>query len=148
MYRLTEPGLDVLVGHMGGPYWAKKDAGAWSIPKGLVDADDTDEYATACREFSEEMGVPVPPGRPIDLGVFRQRTGKEIHIWAVEGDVDSEACVSNTFTMEWPPRSGRMQEFPEMDRAGWWSVDAAKERVVAGQIAVLDALCTRLASDL
>lgn len=132
--------VEVLLGHMGGPLWAHKDDGAWSIPKGLVDANDADEWAAAQREFSEEMGQRVPAGPTVDLGVFRQNRGKEIHIWALEGDIDAAPCSSNSFETEWPPKSGRIQAFPEIDRAEWFDLDVAQNKVVAGQRQVLDAL--------
>lgn len=132
--------FEVLLGHMGGPLWAGKDDRAWSIPKGLVDADDTDEWATAQREFSEEMGQRVPAGPAVDLGVFKQNRGKEIHIWALEGDMDAAQCSSNNFEMEWPPKSGRVQTFPEIDRAAWFDLNVAHDKVIAGQQQVLDAL--------
>jgi len=144
LYR-TSPGdaaamLEVLLGHMGGPLWVGKDDGAWSIPKGTVEADDTDEWAAAQREFNEEMGQQVPAGPAIDLGVFRQNRAKEIHIWALEGDMDPAQCSSNNFQMEWPPKSGRVQEFPEIDRAAWLDLEVARSKVVAGQRQVLGAL--------
>lgn len=125
---------------MGGPLWARKDAGAWSIPKGIVDAADGDERAAARREFTEEMGHPVPAGAEVDLGVFRQNRGKEIHIWAVLGDLDATRCSSNDFEMEWPPKSGRVQSFPEVDRAEWFGLATAHDKVIVGQRQVLDAL--------
>ncbi len=144
LYRTGPERVEVLLGHMGGPLWVRKDDGAWSIPKGLVDPDDADEWAAAQREFSEEMGHPAPDGASIDLGVFRQNRGKEIHIWALEGDIDAAQCSSNDFEMEWPPKSGRMQAFPEIDRAEWFVLEAASEKVVAGQRQVLDALSEHL----
>lgn len=144
LYRVTGSNVEVLLGHMGGPLWASKDAGAWSIPKGVIDARDSDELAAATREFREEMGHPVPAGPRLDLGVFRQNSKKEVHVWAVEGDLDPATCRSNTFSMEWPPRSGQRQEFPEIDRAEWLPFEVAIDKVVAGQRAVLDALWSRL----
>jgi predicted NUDIX family NTP pyrophosphohydrolase len=145
----TTPGdlamnFEVLLGHMGGPLWARKDDRAWSIPKGLVNADDCDEWATAQREFSEEMGQQIPAGPTIDLGIFRQNRGKEIHIWALKGDLDTALCSSGDFEMEWPPKSGRVQAFPEIDRAAWFDLDVAQNKVVAGQRQVLDALAKHL----
>lgn len=146
VYRRREL-IEILIGHLGGPYWARKDAGAWSIPKGLVDADvDADEFAAACREFEEEMGHSVPAGDYADLGVFEQSRRKEIHIWAVEGDIDASTCTSNTFEMEWPPKSGRQQSFPEIDHADWFSIAAASDKVVAGQRPVLAALNDHLST--
>ena len=140
LFRFASADIEVLVGHMGGPLWAGKEEGAWSIPKGLVAADDADEWTAAQREFAEEMGYPAPTGTPIDLGVFRQSRGKEIHIWALGGDLDATKCSSNEFEMEWPPKSGRVQRFPEVDRAAWFDLATAKTKVVAGQRPVLDAL--------
>jgi predicted NUDIX family NTP pyrophosphohydrolase len=136
--------IEVFLGHMGGPLWARKDDGAWSIPKGLVDADDSDEWATAQREFNEEMGQQVPAGPTVDLGVFMQNRGKEIHIWALEGDIDAAQCSSNNFEMEWPPKSGRVQLFPEIDRAAWFDLGIAQNKVVAGQRQVLSVLAEHL----
>lgn len=136
---------EVLLGHLGGPYWSRKDEGAWTIPKGLVEVDE-DDWAAARREFEEETGQPVPDGTTIDLGVTRQNRGKEIHIWAVPGAIDAAVCASNYFEMEWPPKSGRVQEFPELDRFAWLDLRAAEARIVQGQKPVLTALATRLAS--
>ena len=114
---------------MGGPFWARKDAGAWSIPKGEHGADD-DPLAAAVREFTEELGSPPPPGTPVPLGTVRQPSGKRLTVFALAGDLDADAIVSNTFTLEWPRGSGRMQEFPEIDRAAWFGLDdgAARRR--------------------
>jgi predicted NUDIX family NTP pyrophosphohydrolase len=140
LYRRTADGaLEVLLGHMGGPFWAKKDAGAWSIPKGEY-GDGEDAFATAQREFLEELGSPVPATDFTPLGEVRQSGGKLLTVWAAEGDLDVTTAVSNTFTLEWPPRSGRMQEFPEIDRAAWVTVDAARDLLVKGQIPLLDKL--------
>ena len=133
------PGLEVLLGHMGGPFWARKDARAWSIPKGEHDAGET-ALAAAQREFREELGMDVTLGTPLPLGEVRQSGGKVVQAWAVEGDVDATAASSNTFTLEWPPRSGQLREFPEMDRFGWFDLAAARERVVAAQVTFLDRL--------
>ncbi len=145
MYRVARDRVEVLLGHLGGPYWARQDDHAWTIPKGLVDTGDTDEWSTAQREFAEEMGQPVPAGPEHDLGVFRQHSRKEIHVWAVAGDLDAAACSSNLFEIEWPPKSGRLEQFPEIDRAGWFTLDEARTKVVKGQWIVLDALATHLA---
>lgn len=143
MYRRRGPRIQVLLVHPGGPYWAQKDLGAWSIPKGEFDPGEHPLQA-AKREFEEEMGLHVD-GRFTQLTPRRQPGGKRIHIWAVEGDCDAAAVVSNTFKMEWPPRSGRLQEFPEADRAGWFDVGVAREKLHKGQIAFLDELEQRLA---
>ena len=117
--------------HPGGPFWARRDAGAWSIPKGEY-ADGEDPEACARREFAEELGA-SPPAALRDLGTVRQKNGKEVRAYFGEGELDVSAAVSNTFTMEWPPRSGRFAEFPEVDRVEWTPLDAAVERLVAGQ---------------
>ena len=136
---LRRPSGEVLLVHPGGPFWARKDAGAWSIPKGEY-GDDEDPEVCARREFLEELGVDVPPGPVVDLGTVRQKNGKEVRAYLAEGDVDATAIVSNTFTLEWPPRSGKTREFPEVDRAGWFSVDAAREKLNSAQAAFLDRL--------
>lgn len=144
LYRRA-PQLQVLLGHLGGPYFARKDDGAWSIPKGEY-GDDEEPLAAARREFTEELGA-VPPAGPRyePLGTIRQRNGKHVTAWAVEADLDVTTVVSNTFELEWPPRSGRRQSFPEIDRAAWFDVDAARPRMTAGQEALLDRLLDRLA---
>lgn len=138
-----ETAVEVLLGHMGGPYWEGKDDGAWSFPKGLVE-DGEDGLATARREFAEELGLPVPDGPLIDLGEAKQRSGKVVTLWAVEGDLDVAAVVPGTFAMEWPPRSGRLQPFPEIDRAAWFGLDAARAKLVSGQRPFLDRLTAAL----
>jgi predicted NUDIX family NTP pyrophosphohydrolase len=137
--RGADGAREVLLVHPGGPFWAKKDAGAWSIPKGEYD-DGEDARAAALREFAEELGTPAPEGDLVDLGEVRQRSGKTVVAWALEGDADADAIRSNTFTMEWPPRSGRMQEFPEVDRAGWFALDEAREKLNSAQAELLDRL--------
>ena len=144
LYRRTERGLEVLLGHMGGPYWAKKDDGAWSIPKGEYDEEDA--YAAARREFAEELGQPPPDGPALDLGSITQRNGKVVTGFALEGDLDSTTVVSNTFELEWPPRSGRIQDFPEIDRAAWFGVDAARTKALASQGELFDRLVERLSA--
>ena len=135
--------VEVLLGHMGGPFWARKDDGAWSIPKGLPDPDESPIDA-ARREFNEELGLPVPPGDLVDLGEFRQSSKKTVTAWALElkslHSLDLGAVVSNTFDIEWPPRSGRVQSFPEIDRAAWFDLATARRIVVTGQDAVFDLL--------
>ncbi|MGY1619002.1 NUDIX domain-containing protein [Geodermatophilus sp. SYSU D00691] len=138
LYRRAGDGVEVLIGHMGGPFWAKKDAGGWSIPKGEY-GDGEDPFAVAQREFEEELGSPVPATDFAPLGEVKA-SGKTLTVWAAEGDLDASACVSNTFTVEWPPRSGRVQEFPEIDRAAWVTVDVAREKLVKGQLPFLDRL--------
>jgi predicted NUDIX family NTP pyrophosphohydrolase len=135
--------LQVLAGHMGGPFWARKDAGAWSLPKGEHGPDE-DPLAVARREFEEELGTPVPAAELVPLGTVRQSGGKVLTVWAGEGDLDAAAARSNTFALEWPPRSGRVQEFPEIDRAAWLSLEEAREKLVRGQVAYLDRLLDSL----
>jgi predicted NUDIX family NTP pyrophosphohydrolase len=141
LYRRTDEGVEVLLGHMGGPYWRHKDAGAWTIPKGEVEPGE-DPLAVAHREFEEELGTPVPAGPIIDLGEIRQAGGKTVQAWAVEADLDVSAIVSNTFELEWPPGSGRMESFPEIDRAAWFDLDSARSVIVQGQRPLLDRLDT------
>jgi predicted NUDIX family NTP pyrophosphohydrolase len=145
LYRLAGDAPEVLLVHPGGPFWARKDAGVWSIPKGEYD-DGEDPRACALREFEEETGSALPPGRLIELGEVRQKSGKLVTAWAAEGDLDADAVRSNNFTMEWPPRSGRTAEFPEIDRAGWFGVAAAREKLNPAQIDFLDRLLERLGS--
>jgi predicted NUDIX family NTP pyrophosphohydrolase len=138
LYRRREPGAEVFLVHPGGPYWAKKDDGAWSVPKGLVDPHE-DELTGARREFREETGFDANGrGREHDLGVFRQPSGKRLHIWAVEGDCDPAALSSNLFEMEWPPKSGRTQRFPEVDRGAWFDRAQALLKIVKGQRPILE----------
>jgi predicted NUDIX family NTP pyrophosphohydrolase len=129
---------EVLLVHPGGPFWAKKDLGAWSVPKGEF-APGEDALEAAQREFEEEIGWPVS-GQFIQLAPVKQPGGKIVHVWAVEGDCDASAIRSNTFSMEWPPRSGKMQQFPEIDRAEWFTIEAAKEKILKGQIRLLEQL--------
>jgi predicted NUDIX family NTP pyrophosphohydrolase len=143
LYRRTSTGVEVLLGHMGGPYFAKRDDGAWSIPKG--EYEDEDPLTAARREFAEELGSAPPSGGERDLGTIRQRNGKLVTAWAVEGDFDVRTAVSNTFEIEWPPRSGRRQSFPEIDRAEWFDIDTARRKVVMGQDALLDRLAELVA---
>jgi predicted NUDIX family NTP pyrophosphohydrolase len=143
LFRRCSTGLEVLLGHMGGPYWEGKDDGAWSFPKGLLE-DGEDAPAAARREFAEELGLPMPDGPLIDLGEAKQRNGKVVTLWAVEGDLDVAAVVPGTFKMEWPPRSGRSQDFPEIDRAAWFPVEAARTKLVSGQRPFLDRLAATL----
>jgi predicted NUDIX family NTP pyrophosphohydrolase len=139
LYRRSGAGLEVLLGHMGGPFWARKDTGAWSIPKGEY-GDGEDPFAVACREFQEEIGCAVPAETFVDLGEVRQSGGKVVRAWAAEGDLDPATVVSNTFDIEWPPRSGRMQSFPEIDRAAWFDLAAARTHIVTAQADFLDRL--------
>jgi predicted NUDIX family NTP pyrophosphohydrolase len=142
LHRRREGAHEVLLVHPGGPFWAKKDAGAWSIPKGEYE-DGEEPRAAALREFAEELGAPPPDGELVELGEVRQRGGKVVTAWALAGDADADAVRSNTFTMEWPPRSGTIGEFPEVDRAAWFSLDEARERILPGQAPLLDRLAER-----
>jgi predicted NUDIX family NTP pyrophosphohydrolase len=135
--------MEVFLVHPGGPFWAKKDQGAWSIPKGEFEAGE-DALATARREFEEETGQAIE-GKFIALTPCRQRSGKIVHAWAVEADLDADAIRSNTFEIEWPPRSGRKQAFPEVDRAAWFDLDEARARMLPGQVPMLDELAAKLA---
>jgi predicted NUDIX family NTP pyrophosphohydrolase len=138
LYRRT-PELEVLLVHPGGPFWASKDLGAWSIPKGEHDEGE-DALACAIREFTEETGGAPNPGELTDLGSIKQKAGKVVQAWALEGDLDAENVRSNTFTMQWPPRSGRMREFPEVDKAQWFALPQARERINPAQATFLDRL--------
>jgi predicted NUDIX family NTP pyrophosphohydrolase len=147
LYRRRDGRLEVLLGHLGGPYVTRRDAGAWSIPKGEYEADEA-PFDAARREFAEELGVPAPvDGAPAHLGTIRQQNGKLVTAWAIEGDLDVSAVVSNTFEIEWPPRSGRRQSFPEIDRAEWFGLDAARTKMIRGQDALLDRLAEHVRVD-
>ena len=137
--RGADGAVEVLLVHPGGPFWARRDAGAWSIPKG-EHGDDEEPLAAARREFAEELGIAAPDGEAAPLGEVRQRGGKLVAAWAVAGDLDPERIVSNRFELEWPPRSGRRQSFPEVDRAGWFPLAQAREKLLAGQLPLLDRL--------
>jgi predicted NUDIX family NTP pyrophosphohydrolase len=126
---------EILLAHPGGPFWAKKDAGAWGIPKGLIE-DDADPLATAQREFTEETGF-VAQGPFVKLTPVRQKSGKLVHAFACEGDFDPARLKSNTFEIEWPPKSKRMKSFPEIDRAGWFDLTAAREKIIPYQLPLL-----------
>jgi predicted NUDIX family NTP pyrophosphohydrolase len=145
MWRRNSAGeAEVLLGHFGGPIWAKRDAGAWAIPKGLVAEGETLE-ACARREFEEELGT-RPVGTLVPLGRIRQRGGKWVEAFALEGDLDAGAIVSNRFTLEWPPKSGRRQSWPELDRAGWFALAEARAKILPSQRPILDLLEALLAS--
>lgn len=131
LFRRTDSGVVVLVGHMGGPYFANKHHGGWTFPKGLAETDETPE-ATAEREFAEELGHPPPPGPTIDLGAVTT-SGKSIRLFAREGDFDAATIMSNRFELEWPPGSGRRQSFPELDRAAWVNLDQAETMLAKNQ---------------
>jgi predicted NUDIX family NTP pyrophosphohydrolase len=138
LFRRSARGLEVLLVHPGGPYWAKKDLGAWSIPKG-EHTQEEDALSVAKREFEEELGVALS-GTPHKLGAATQRGGKRVIAWAVEGDFDPSQLRSNTFAMEWPPKSGRQREFPEVDRAAWMDIAEARQKMLEAQTVFLDRL--------
>lgn len=144
LYRFA-PGLEVWLAHMGGPFWARKDAGAWSIPKGLYQEPET-PLAAALREFEEEMGVPAPAQEFALLGEFRQRSGKVVTAYSAEFDFRLDHLVSNTFPLEWPKGSGRIQDFPEVDDARWFPLEQARTKVVKGQLPLLDELESQVRS--
>jgi predicted NUDIX family NTP pyrophosphohydrolase len=139
LYRRSGSDLEVLLVHPGGPFWARRDPGAWSIPKGAYEPGE-EPLAAARREFAEELGSPAPDGEPADLGEVRLKSGKRIQAWALAGDLDTNAITSNTFALEWPPRSGRMREFPEVDRAQWFSLDTARDKLNPAQAPLIDRL--------
>jgi predicted NUDIX family NTP pyrophosphohydrolase len=140
VYRRGERGLEVLLVHPGGPFWAAKDDGAWSVPKGEIDADE-EPIDVAVREFGEELGRPPPDmSAATFLGELRQPSRKLVSAWAIEGDLDVDEIRSNTFTIEWPPRSGVTAEFPEVDRAAWFTIEAARRALLPGQVGFLDRL--------
>jgi predicted NUDIX family NTP pyrophosphohydrolase len=142
IYRRAAAGIEVLLVHPGGPFWAKKDDRAWSVPKGEC-APGEDALAAARRELAEETGL-TPQGEFLRLGSFRQSSAKTVEVWAVEGEADPARLASNTFAMEWPPGSGRIREFPEVDRAAWFTLPEAARKVVKGQALILEALSARL----
>ncbi|WBY01719.1 NUDIX domain-containing protein [Ramlibacter tataouinensis] len=145
MFRRTGDGLQVLLAHPGGPFWARKDDGAWTLPKGEVD-DGEDAFATALREFEEETGC-APAGPFVDLGEVRQKSGKRVQAWAFEGDFDPATLRCNLFELEWPPRSGRRQQFPEVDRAGWFAMPDARRKLLPAQHPFLDRLAQHRPGD-
>ena len=138
MYRQTGAGIEVFLVHPGGPFWAKKDRGAWSIPKGEYTEEEPPRDA-ALREFREETGFEVP-GEPIALGTIKQSGSKTVSVWTIEGDCDPTRLISNTCEIEWPPRSGGKMEIPEVDRGAWYTIPEARERILKGQQAALDML--------
>ena len=144
LYRQGPAGTEVLLGHMGGPFWAKKDAAAWTVVKGEYEPPE-EPAAAARREFTEELGLPAPDGEYVPLGEVRQSGGKTVTVWAVAADLDPGSIVPGTFELEWPPRSGRTQTFPELDRVAWFDLGTAAEKIVKGQRDFLDRLAEHLA---
>lgn len=144
LHRVGAAGAEVLLGHMGGPYWSRKDERAWSMPKGECEPGE-DARAAATREFAEELGLPLPPGPLVELGTVRA-SGKAITGFALAADLDVARIAPGTFVLEWPPRSGRAQEFPEIDRAEWFELVTARTKIVKGQLALLDRLAELVAS--
>jgi len=139
LHRTRAGVLEVLLVHPGGPLWARRDSGAWSVPKGEY-TDGEDALAAARREFEEELGVAPPDGPVEDLGEVRQKSGKIVRAWALRGELDVDSVRSNTFELEWPPRSGRLQAFPEVDRAQWFALEQARTKINAAQVSLLDRL--------
>ncbi|MEU9571889.1 NUDIX domain-containing protein [Streptomyces massasporeus] len=139
LFHPGDDGLEVLLGHMGGPFFARRDAGAWTVIKGEYEPDEP-AWEAARREFQEELGLPPPDGEAIDLGEVRQTGGKTVTAWAIRADLDPATITPGTFRMEWPPRSGRLQEFPELDRVAWFGLDRARSVIVKAQTAFLDRL--------
>lgn len=143
VYRQTGGEPEVLLAHMGSPWWAKKDIGAWSIPKGLIEEGE-DPLAAAKREFTEELGLNLPEGEVVELGDVEQHNNKIVTAWALEADLDVGTIKSNTFELEWPPRSGQIREFPEIDRAAWFSLPLAAQKCVRGQSELFERLANIL----
>jgi predicted NUDIX family NTP pyrophosphohydrolase len=143
LYRRSPEGVELFLVHPSGPFWAKRDSGAWTIPKGEVDAEE-DLLDAAKREFREETGTRVD-GAFVELAPARQPSGKVVYAWAVEGDIDASAIASNTFSIEWPPKSGKTREFPEIDRGGWFTPAEAREKLLPGQLPLLDQLMRMVA---
>ena len=142
LFRRRESGIEVLLGHPGGPYWARKDQGAWMVPKGAVESGESPLEA-AVREFGEEVG-PMPGGAPVPLATVRQNGGKLVEVFALEGDFNVAALASNEFELEWPPRSGRLQRFPELDQVAWMNLAEARQRILKSQLPLIEALAARL----
>jgi predicted NUDIX family NTP pyrophosphohydrolase len=146
VYRRSGDRLEVVLVHPGGPFWVGRELGAWSIPKGEYEADE-DPLGAARREFEEELGIAAPDGEVIDLGEVRQRSGKVVRAWAVAGELDVSAISSNTCLVQWPPRSGKQIEVPEVDRAQWFELESARERINVGQVPLLERLQRAVAGD-
>jgi predicted NUDIX family NTP pyrophosphohydrolase len=140
LYRVRDGGVEVLLGHPGGPFFGRAEAGNWSIPKGEPSPDEVEMEVTARREFEEETGHPVPAGPLVDLGTVQQKGGKVVYAWAAEGDLDPASATSNTFSFEWPPFSGRIKTYPEIDRVEWFGPEEARRRIKAAQVPLLDRL--------
>jgi len=136
LYRKQKDRLEVFLVHPGGPFWANKDLGSWSIPKGEFDQEDA--LLAAKREFTEETGLPAPQGEYLPLTAINQKGGKTVHSWAVEGEVDGDKIHSNSFEVEWPPRSGKKQAFPEIDQGAWFSIQEAQEKINPGQVSLVE----------
>ena len=145
LYRIIDDEIEVLLGHPGGPFWARKDDGAWSIPKGEYTTEE-DPWSAARREFREELGFDAPDGPRLDLPPVKQAGGKVVTAFAVQGDLDVTDSVSNTFELEWPKGSGRVKEYPEVDRVAWLPVEAARVKLLKGQLPLLDSLLEHLAA--
>lgn len=143
VYRALPGELEVLLVHPGGPFWAKKDDGAWFIPKGEIEADEA-PLAAALREFREELGMAPPAGEPLELGTVKNKSGKLIYAWALAGDLDLAAFKSNTFALEWPPKSGKLRDFPEVDRATYFGVEAALVKMHAAELPFVQRLLEKL----
>jgi predicted NUDIX family NTP pyrophosphohydrolase len=143
LFRRVDDGVEVLIVHPGGPLWARRDDGAWSIPKGEYEPGE-EPLDAARREFEEEIGAPAPDGEPLALGEVRLKSGKRVIAWALEGDIDATAIRSNTFAMQWPPRSGRTQEFPEVDRGDWFTPAGARVKLNPAQVEFVDRLLDML----
>lgn len=140
LFRHTGNGLEVLLGHMGGPFFVRRNAGAWTVPKGEYEPESESAWDAARREFQEELGLPPPDGEAVPLGEVRQTNGKVVTAWAIEADLDPATVVPGVFSMEWPPKSGRIQEFPELDRVEWFGLERARAVIVKAQAAFLDRL--------
>jgi len=143
LYRESNHNLEVFLGHMGGPFWSRKDEGAWSIPKGEFDPEKETPLDAAIREFHEETGMRLE-GPLIELNPIRQKSGKVVYCWAAKGDLNPQNLSSNLFELEWPPKSGKKQFFPELDRGAWFSIDAAATKMVKGQVLILDQLMEKV----
>jgi predicted NUDIX family NTP pyrophosphohydrolase len=141
LYRLRDASLEVLLVHPGGPFWSKKDDGAWFVPKGEL-TEGEEPLAAARREFREELGSDPPAGEPLALGTVKNKSGKSIYVWALEGELEVQSIQSNTFSLEWPPHSGKTREFPEVDRASFFVLEAAAIKIHSAELPLLDRLAT------